>query len=564
MFDENMPVRVAIYTRVSTDEQKFAWYWMQTQEDALRKIIDGYKKDSKNWVLDEKLIFRDDWYSWGDLKRKWYNDMMAMVREKKIDVIAVYKIDRISRNLTHLLAFFEEIQKYGASFFSLKEDIDFSGPIGRLTFQIFWALAEFERETIRTRTAEGKITSARNGNFVSNAAPYWYTREGNKKTGKWKVLEVVSEETKWVKTIFEWFVYDGMNYSQIARELNKIKLPKWKWSLSKNKLSLWYDSDVTDILCDSTYNWISVTRLKDGNWDVQEIRTIVPRTVSETLFLLAYHKIKDVKETKWKKWGWKNIYLLSRKLFYKESWRWFVWYPRAKWGFWYRHKKFIDSKSWKEFENIEIPAAVLDDFVWDTIKMAINKPKEFYKLYQKQTIQEGELESYLRNQDNYIASINENESAIISLEDEYLKWKISEERKDILLKRYEDSIRESRTRLIDLEDKIWKLLEAKASQEALERFSKNFKNTLESLNAEQKRVIVDMLVDGIEVYKIDWEIRADIFFRFAKSRVENQDIKDEPTQGSNKQKSPLSENFSSNLEAPSGVEPDSTALQAAV
>jgi DNA invertase Pin-like site-specific DNA recombinase len=63
-------------------------------------------------------------------------------------MVAVWKIDRLSRTLSHLLTTFEKLQDAKVSFFSLKENIDFSGPIGRLTFQIFGALAEFERETI--------------------------------------------------------------------------------------------------------------------------------------------------------------------------------------------------------------------------------------------------------------------------------------------------------------------------------------------------------------------------------------------------------------------------------
>lgn len=545
--NDEKPIRVAIYIRVSTAEQNISGYWMEMQEHSLEDLVKNFKWKYNKWMYDEKLVFRDDWYSWGDLNRPEFKRMMTLVKENKIDIIAVYKIDRISRNLSHLLSFFEEIQKHWASFFSLKENVDFSWSIWKLTFQIFWALAEFERETIRTRTAEWKIASARMGNFVSNAAPYWYIRIDNTKTNKWKVLEVVLEEKKRIETIFDWFVYEWKNYSQIAKELNKLKIIKWKGSLSKNKLSLWYDSDIVDILRNSAYNWIMITRIKDWNWITQEITTEVPRIINETLYLQTYYKIKHISETKGMKWWWRNIYLLSRKLYYKESWRWFVWYERAKWGYWYRHKKFIDN-NWTIFENVEIPAYQLDNFVWDIIKLAINNPKEFYKLYQKQTIQEEELEINLKKQEKLARAIIETEDTILSLEDEYLKWGITEERKNILLDRYEKTINETKNKLEKLDDKISKLIEAKTSQDALDKFSKNFRKSIDNLNIEQKRVIVDMLIDKIEVYKIEWEIRVDIFFRFAKSRVENDNNKGEPTQGSNETKNPLAENFSVNLE----------------
>jgi DNA invertase Pin-like site-specific DNA recombinase len=131
-----------------------------------------FKAGSSNWVSKDEWFFIDDGYSGKDLKRPAYERMMDMVRQKEFDMVVVWKIDRISRNLTHLLNVFEELQSRGVFFFSLKENIDFSGAIGKLTFQIFGALAEFERKTIMMRTTEGKIASARMGNFTKNTTPF--------------------------------------------------------------------------------------------------------------------------------------------------------------------------------------------------------------------------------------------------------------------------------------------------------------------------------------------------------------------------------------------------------
>gem|GEM_PF-5157799 len=130
------------------------------------------------------------------------------------------------------------------------------------------------------------------------------------------------------------------------------------------------------------------------------------------------------------------------------------------------------------------------------------------------------------------------------------------------LERFEKANIESKKKLNELDDKISKLLEAKTSQDALEKFAISFKNTLDNLSLEQKRIIVDMLVDSIEVYKAESELRVDIFFRFAQSRIVDNDTKDEPKAGSNKTKNPLSGKFSVNLEVPPGVEPGYAALQA--
>ncbi len=71
------------------------------------------------------------------MDRPGFKLLMEGVKNGEFDMVAVWKIDRLSRNLTHLLKAFEDFQKNNVSFYSLKENIDFTGPIGRLTFQIF-------------------------------------------------------------------------------------------------------------------------------------------------------------------------------------------------------------------------------------------------------------------------------------------------------------------------------------------------------------------------------------------------------------------------------------------
>lgn len=552
MLEYNKPKRVAIYCRVSNDEQKILWYWMETQETQLRNIINGYKRDTQNWILDENLIFRDAWITWWHLDRPGYNKMMKMVKEKKIDIIAVYKIDRIARNLTRLLEFFEEIQKYWVSFFSLKEDIDFSWPIWRLTFQIFWALAEFERETIRTRTSEWKITSARNGNFVSNSAPFWYVKVP--KEVKWKTLEVVKDEAKWVKTIFQRFVYDKMSYIQIANELNKIHLPKWIWSLAKNKLSKWHDTNIPDIIRNSAYIWIHVTRLKDWDKNTQEIKVSVPRIIDDVLFLAAESILLARKEKKIV-WWWKNKYLLSRKIYYENTTRWFIWYMRTKWGSSYRHKKFQDPETWKVYQNLEVPWAPLDDMVWGLIKLAIERPEEFYKIYKKQNIQNEEIESLLKRQNYLLEEIEKHRLYILSAEDSFIQEKMSEDNMNLHISRYEKNIYEFNQEYEKNEEKIEKLVNIQISIDALNKFSTQFKNKLDNLTLDEKKVFIDLLVDRVEVYRNKDEMNVLIYFRFAQKLVEKDDDKDEPKGGSKNKKTSWKEVESLSLEAPSGIEP---------
>lgn len=148
-----------------------------------------------------------------------------------------------------------------------------------------------------------------------------------------------------------------------------------------------------------------------------------------------------------------------------------------------------------------MPAVVLDDFVWKMIVLAIDKPEEFYKLYQKQTVQDEELETLLHSQVTWAEAIEANESYIISLEDSYLRGHLSLERKDKLFEKYESAKRAAEKNLYQSEERVEKLVQAKTAAEALERFSKSFRNKLHTLKTEEKKVLVDTLVDVIEVHK---------------------------------------------------------------
>lgn len=165
-----------------------------------------YKAEYFNWMHDKKYEYFDMGCTGADLNRPKYKKMMEDAKEGKFDIVAVWKIDRLSRNLSHLLGTFEILQANKVGFYSLKENVDFSGPIGKLTFQIFGALAEFERETIKTRTKEGKVASARLGNYILNGVPFGYDKPKSEARTK-RTLVINESEEVWVKRLFSEFLH---------------------------------------------------------------------------------------------------------------------------------------------------------------------------------------------------------------------------------------------------------------------------------------------------------------------------------------------------------------------
>jgi DNA invertase Pin-like site-specific DNA recombinase len=92
------------------------------------------------------------------------------LRRRKIDVVVVWKLDRLARSLRQLLTIGEECQSLGVDLVSLRQNIDTTLPAGRLTFQILGAVAEFERELLRERVKAGMSQARRTGKHVGRPA----------------------------------------------------------------------------------------------------------------------------------------------------------------------------------------------------------------------------------------------------------------------------------------------------------------------------------------------------------------------------------------------------------
>jgi len=127
------------YARVSTKDQN-----LNLQKDALKKA--GCKKNYSEQVSGAKI------------ERKQLDEMIKQVR--KGDIIVVWKLDRLGRSLRDLVNLISKFQEMEVGFKSLQDSIDTTTPTGKLTFHLFAALAEFERDIISERTKAG-LKSAR-------------------------------------------------------------------------------------------------------------------------------------------------------------------------------------------------------------------------------------------------------------------------------------------------------------------------------------------------------------------------------------------------------------------
>lgn len=146
-------MRVALYARVSTRQHGQD---VETQLQALRTWA-----KQRNWkVVGE---YADRGWSGAKERRPELDRLMTDAKAKRFDAIAFWRFDRFARSLKHLIAAADDLKSWGVGFVSMTEGIDTSTPAGRMVFQIFGAIAEFERNLIRERVQLGVDRARRDG-----------------------------------------------------------------------------------------------------------------------------------------------------------------------------------------------------------------------------------------------------------------------------------------------------------------------------------------------------------------------------------------------------------------
>ena len=187
------PVRCAIYTRVSTDhglEQDFNS--LDAQHDAAQAYIRS--QAHAGWTLIRSR-YDDGGYSGGSTDRPALQRLLADVKAGKIDVIVVYKVDRLTRSLADFAKLVELFDGHGVSFVSVTQQFNTTTSMGRLTLNVLLSFAQFEREVTSERIRDKIAASKRKGLWVGGIAPLGYATKDRK-------IVVVEEEAERVRTIF--------------------------------------------------------------------------------------------------------------------------------------------------------------------------------------------------------------------------------------------------------------------------------------------------------------------------------------------------------------------------
>ena len=169
---ERLVIRCAIYTRKSTEEgleQEFNS--LDAQSEACAAYILSQRHEG--WVQNPER-YDDGGYSGGSMERPAVKRLMADITGDKVDVIVVYKVDRLTRSLADFARIVEVLDARGASFVSVTQALNSTTSMGRLTLNVLLSFAQFEREVTGERIRDKIAASKKKGMFMGGPVPIGY------------------------------------------------------------------------------------------------------------------------------------------------------------------------------------------------------------------------------------------------------------------------------------------------------------------------------------------------------------------------------------------------------
>jgi DNA invertase Pin-like site-specific DNA recombinase len=188
-----MAMNAGIYARVSTTGKG------QDPEMQLTELREFAAK--RGWQVVGEFV--DIGISGSKDSRPQLDSMMRLAKARKLDVIAIWKLDRFGRSLRHLVDALAELQAVGCAFVSLRDNLDLTTPAGRMMAHVIGAMAEFERELIRERVKAG-LAHARSKGRIG---------------GRPRVKRERDKDAKAIRRLRA----EGQSYGEIAEELGRSK-----------------------------------------------------------------------------------------------------------------------------------------------------------------------------------------------------------------------------------------------------------------------------------------------------------------------------------------------------
>jgi site-specific DNA recombinase len=221
------PIRCAIYTRKSTDENLDTDF---NSLDAQREAAEAYirSQQREGWIaLPDR--YDDGAFSGATMERPALQRLMVDVRAGRVNTIVVYKIDRLSRSLLDFAKLVEELERHGVSLVAVTQQFNTTTSMGRLTLNVLLSFAQYEREVIAERIRDKMSASRKKGKYLGGVPPLGYDVDRVHKR-----LIVSAQEALLVRHVFRRYLELGCAV-KLIRELNEAGHLTKGWTTKKGK-----------------------------------------------------------------------------------------------------------------------------------------------------------------------------------------------------------------------------------------------------------------------------------------------------------------------------------------
>jgi site-specific DNA recombinase len=203
--------RCAVYCRVSSDERlDQSFNSIDAQREAGIAYVASQKTEGWELVPD---FYEDPGFSGGNMERPGLKRLLKDIQAGKIDIVVVYKIDRLSRSLADFAKMVEVFDNHIVSFSSVTQQINSATSMGRLMLNVLLSFAQFEREVTGERIRDKIAASKRKGMWMGGSVPLGYRVEN-------RALHIEPQEAELVQRIFEQFIAE-QSTTKIVKELNE-------------------------------------------------------------------------------------------------------------------------------------------------------------------------------------------------------------------------------------------------------------------------------------------------------------------------------------------------------
>ena len=396
-------IRVALYVRVSSQEQ-VEGYSIGEQTDRLQKYA-----EAMNWTIYKTYV--DPGYSGGNIDRPGLKEMVRDVEAGEIDIIVVYKLDRLSRSQFDTLYLIEKVfLANNTDFISMTENFSTNTPLGRAMIGFLAVFAQLEKDKINERTLMGKEARAKEGKWGGGSSePIGY--DYNVATGelevneyeKMQILEAIDLFIKGtpLRTICMIFEAKGYTYRGRSKKPKQWDPKRLKYVFA-SKMYLgyirykgeWFKGDHTPIIDEHTHN--KLVKLLDLRNEQYQEHTKKTKNHSTYLGGMLYCKCCGARYTKQSGKRWKDQ---DPPLYY-------VCYSRNK-----KVPKMVKDPNCKN-KNWKLPE--LDEIIFSEIRKLATDP-EYFNIIRQEKINANYEPNKVEILENEIKSINEQISRFMDL-----------------------------------------------------------------------------------------------------------------------------------------------------